>query len=94
VIYLDSSAVVKLVHLEAWTRELVSFLGGVDDVVRATAAAFEDGSMRTLDAIHLGTALVLMAESSQDLEAFVAYDRYLLSAAAAMDMPIHSPGQE
>lgn len=50
--------------------------------------------MRTLDAIHLGTALVLMAESSQDLEAFVAYDRRLLSAAAAMEMPIHSPGQE
>ena len=133
-IYLDSSAVVKLVHNEVGTAELVGWLrrhannplvssalvevevpralrryaptalAGVpavlarlyrveiDATIRATAAAFQDASLRSLDAIHLATAHLLRSESTETLEAFVAYDRRLLLAAAAIGMPVVSPG--
>lgn len=44
--------------------------------------------LRTLDAIHLATALVLKPE----LDAFVVYDRRLAAAAAALGLPVSSPG--
>lgn len=133
-IYLDSSAVVKLVHAEPGTRELVDWLSHqpttalvssalvevevprallrhapaalvgvpgvlsrlyrieIDATIRATAAAYSDPSLRTLDAIHLATAHLLMAESSEGLDAFVAYDQRLLAAAGVVGLPVGSPG--
>lgn len=44
--------------------------------------------LRALDAIHLATALSLGA----DLDAFIAYDRRLLTAAVAAGLPTLSPG--
>jgi uncharacterized protein len=64
----------------------------IDATIRATAAAFQDASLRSLDAIHLATAHLLRSESTETLEAFVAYDRRLLLAAAAIGMAVVSPG--
>lgn len=131
-IYLDSAAVVKLIHAENETAELVRWLGespgmpsvssaltevevaralrrrapaalvsmpaavaklvriDMDPVVRATAAAFQDPHLRSLDAIHLATALLLAADNA--LVAFVTYDKRLLAAAAEQGLPVASPG--
>lgn len=134
-IYLDSSAVVKLVRQETHSADLVTWLNhhhdefplisstlveievpralrraapqalaGVptalarlfrlelDATVRATAAAYTDPLLRSLDAIHLATAQVLTNESGTPLTAFVAYDHRLLAAAAAVGLPTISPG--
>ena len=45
-------------------------------------------TLRSLDAIHLATALTLREE----LEAFVAYDERLLTAASDLGLPVASPG--
>ena len=129
-IYLDAAAVVKLVHAEADTAALRTWLArkpesrrvssallevevarairrwsplaigriapvltGIDryDItvaVRSAAAAFAEPLLRSLDAIHLATALQLMAE----LEAFVSYDKRLLAAAEAVGLPVACPG--
>jgi predicted nucleic acid-binding protein len=64
----------------------------VDATVRATAAAYPDPTLRSLDAIHLATAQSLMGEPAASLEAFVTYDNRLLAAAAALGLPVASPG--
>ncbi|MDX6238897.1 MAG: uncharacterized protein QOG10_3712 [Kribbellaceae bacterium] len=61
----------------------------IDDLVRATAAAYDDPSIRSLDAIHLATADAVLGD---DLTAFVTYDRRLLAAATALGLPTTSPG--
>jgi len=66
----------------------------IDGTVRATAAAFSEPTLRSLDAIHVATAHVLAAESGADLVAFVTYDRRLLDSAKAAGLPVASPGQE
>jgi len=126
-LYLDSSAIVKLVVPEPETKALREFLrswpdrvssvvarievervarrlgGGavrrarsvlsrlalVDldaDVVRE-AAALEPPELRTLDAIHLATAISL----GRDLGAVCAYDARLGSAAAAKTIHVVAP---
>lgn len=132
-IYLDSSAVVKLVRREAQSRELVAWLAersdsalvssclvevevprairrydpaalagvpamiarlyrvDIDARIRARAAAYEDGLLSGLDAIHLATAEMLATET-HELEAVVAYDLRLLFAAAALEFSAVSPG--
>ncbi|MPZ64220.1 MAG: PIN domain-containing protein [Pseudonocardiaceae bacterium] len=128
-IYLDSSAVVKLVHEEPESVDLESWLSGddrplvtsvlteieveralrrsdpdalplvaevidglyrfdIDPAVRRTAARFAEPTLRTLDAVHLATAL----EFGADLDAFVCYDRRLLDAAIAEGIAVSSPG--
>jgi uncharacterized protein len=62
----------------------------LDGIVRATAAAFEDPVLRSLDAIHLATAFVLSTEDG--LTAFVTYDKRLLAAALEQGLPVASPG--
>jgi predicted nucleic acid-binding protein len=61
----------------------------IDDLVRATAAAYDDPSLRSLDAIHLATADAVLGD---DLTTFVSYDRRLLAAATALGLPTTSPG--
>ena len=128
-IYLDSAAVVKLVHAEAespalrdwlneraetgWTSsalvEIESFralaryapeaitrlhlvLEQIDMIdisprVRASAQTVRPVAIRSLDAIHLGTALGIR----RSLTSFVTYDKRLLDAAAAAGLPVNSP---
>ncbi len=126
-LYLDSSALVKLVAPEAESPALQAFLergpewvsstlafvelarasrirGGSsprraelilgrarllpinDDIVRS-AANLEPPRLRSLDAIHLATALVLEPE----LTAVVTYDTRMQEAAAALGMPVAAP---
>jgi uncharacterized protein len=128
-VYLDASAIVKLLVDEAGSADLAVYLAGrptcitsrisevevrravarsgapvegerVDAVFAALATRELDGSLaasagrlappalRTLDAIHLATALELVLE----LEAFVTYDQRLADAAAAAGIPTVAPG--
>src|SRR5579859_244038 len=129
-IYLDSSAVVKLVHAEpesaalrAWLderaetgwissvlAEIESFralaryapqavirlhpvLDQIDLIdmsprVRNLAQSVRPVTVRSLDAIHLGTALTVRG----GLTSFVSYDKRLLDAATAAGLPADSPG--
>jgi predicted nucleic acid-binding protein len=61
----------------------------IDDVVRTTAAAYAEPSLRSLDAIHLATADAVLGE---DLTAFVSYDRRLLATAERLGLPTAAPG--
>ncbi len=133
-IYLDSSAIVKLVRPEAESSALVEWLNTaahpaitstlaevevpralrrvaperlgevaavlarlarmeIDAPVRATAAAYVDAGLRSLDAIHLATADVLVA-AGKDVTAFVSYDVRQSAAAAAAGFRSHAPGRE
>lgn len=56
--------------------------------VLGDAARVAPASLRSLDAIHLASALLLRDE----LEAFVAYDEQLLDAASALGLRVASPG--
>jgi uncharacterized protein len=128
-IYLDSAAVVKLVHAEAESPALRAWLderaetGWVSSVlaeiesfralaryapeavarlhpvldqidlidmsprVRILAQTVGPVTVRSLDAIHLGTALSIR----RNLTSFVTYDKRLLDAATATGLPVGSP---
>ena len=128
-IYLDTSALVKLVVEEAETAALQRFVAQADprtlitsalsraELLRAaqrrdeltvqkarevldgvaeititealldSAGAMQPSTLRTLDAIHLATAMELGAE----LSVLVAYDTRLLAAARAASVPILTP---
>jgi len=128
-IYLDSAAVVKLVHTEpesaalrgwlderaetGWISsvltEIESFralalyapeaatrlpavldqidLIDLDQRIRMLARTVTPATVRSLDAIHLGTALHVRSA----LASFVTYDKRLLDAAQAAGLPIDSP---
>jgi len=64
-----------------------SSLLAIDTHVLDTAARLSPPSLRSLDAIHLASALQLRDE----LTAFVAYDDRLLAAASGLGMPVASP---
>lgn len=66
----------------------------IDATIRATAAAFAEPTLRSLDAIHLATAQVLANESGSTLIAFVTYDQRLLASARGAGLPTASPGQD
>ncbi len=128
-IYLDSAAVVKLVHAEPESQALRGWLderaetGWISSVlveiesfralaryapeaisrlpavldqidlidlaprIRSLAQAARPATVRSLDAIHLGTAL----HSRSGLTSFVTYDKRLLDAAQAAGLPVDSP---
>jgi len=130
VIYLDSSALMKLVRQEgetpalgAWLarrtdQEMVSSelarvevlgaarrVGGpamaearavvadldlirLDHAVQDIACDIGDPALRTLDALHLASALLL----AEELTAFVAYDHRLTDAARAAGLTVATPG--
>ncbi|ONI88368.1 VapC toxin family PIN domain ribonuclease [Saccharothrix sp. ALI-22-I] len=128
-IYLDTSALAKLVLTEAETPALSDWLDDRSEVPRVSSSlarvelvravrAEGDAAIRTatlvlveldempmttdlldaagalafplksLDAIHLASALRIRVH----LDAFVAYDKRLLTAADEMGLPIASPG--
>jgi uncharacterized protein len=55
--------------------------------IRILARAVEPATVRSLDAIHLGTA----QHFRSGLTSFVTYDKRLLDAAAAAGLPVDSP---
>ena len=55
--------------------------------VRILAQTVRPVTVRSLDAIHLGTAL----DIRRSLTSFVTYDKRLLDAAAAAGLPVNSP---
>ena len=127
-VYLDSSAILKLIVPEQETDELRGYLRRVgspvsseladvevrraarrrrghdprrlesvlDDVafveirpeILRLVGRLEPAELRTLDAIHLATALELEGE----LEALVTYDRQMLAGARVLGLPVASPG--
>ena len=62
----------------------------IDDGILEQAARLEPPVLRTLDAVHLATAMVL----GGDLAGFVAYDHQLLVAARAQGLEVVAPGLE
>ena len=128
-VYLDSSALVKLIVREPESAALARFLQGhservasalsltevpralgragfgaaerrrareiltrvalvdVDRRTLAAAAALDPPTLRTLEAIHLATALALR----EDLAALVTYDRWLAAAAKRADIEALAP---
>ncbi len=63
----------------------------VDETVLATAAAYSDPMLRTLDAIHLASCQTLVLEGLA-LTALVTYDKRLLAAAAEAGLATAAPG--
>jgi hypothetical protein len=128
-IYLDSAAIVKLVHAEAESAALRAWLDDrtdtgwissvlaeiesfralaryapeaaarlpavldqvdlipLDPPVRILAQAPRPATVRSLDAIHLGTAL----HTRHVLTSFITYDKRLLDAALAAGLPAEAP---
>ena len=62
----------------------------LDQRIRMLARAVTPVTVRSLDAIHLGTAL----HSRPSLTSFVTYDKRLLEAAKATGLPVDSPTQQ
>lgn len=58
--------------------------------VRATAGAYAEPTMRSLDAIHLATA-ELLVNSGRQLRAFVTYDKRLAAVAEEAALPVVAP---
>ena len=128
-VYLDSSAIVKLVIREAETSALLSFLAGhterassslarvevhralrrarssdaerrratdvlarialvrIDDDILEAAAEVEPAELRSLDAIHLATALSI----HEELVALVSYDDRFAAAAKRHGLKVLAP---
>ncbi|MGH2466718.1 MAG: type II toxin-antitoxin system VapC family toxin [Candidatus Limnocylindrales bacterium] len=60
----------------------------IDDRILDAAGLLEPGIVRTLDAIHLATALAL----GDDLEAIVTYDQRMVDGARLLGLPVVSVG--
>jgi predicted nucleic acid-binding protein len=59
----------------------------LDPRIRILAQTVEPATVRSLDAVHLGTAL----HSRSGLSSFVTYDKRLLDAAQMAGLPVNSP---
>lgn len=64
----------------------------MDHTVRATAAAYTDHGLRTLDALHLATAQLL--DGTDEELTLVTYEHRLLESAAQLGFATASPGQD
>ncbi|MEU1615935.1 type II toxin-antitoxin system VapC family toxin [Streptomyces sp. NPDC005722] len=64
----------------------------IDATVRATASAYGDPLLRSLDSIHLATAQLLADQVGADPLVFVTYDRRLLKAAQDLGLTAEAPG--
>ena len=74
-----------IAHLDAVLETFVTV--ELDSVVARRAALLAPSTLRTLDAIHLATAIALGPE----LDAFVTYDDRLADAARAVGLPVVRP---
>jgi hypothetical protein len=69
-------------------RELAAVqLVRIDDALLDRAVALDPPRLRSLDAIHLATALTLGA----DLGVVITYDARMVEAATALGLPVSSP---
>lgn len=70
-------------------RDLLATLTllAIDDDVLTAAANLEPATLRTLDAIHVASAIRLGSE----LDALVTYDRRMIEAAERIGLPVASP---
>ncbi len=69
-------------------RQLASIhLLRLDQAILDRAAALEPGSLRSLDALHLASALAL----GEQLGALLTYDRRMIEGAMAIGIPATSP---
>lgn len=66
--------------------EAVALLPIGDDILEA-AGVIAPGPLRSLDAIHLATAL----QFASDLDAVVTYDQRMIEAAERLGLPVASP---
>ena len=62
----------------------------LDASIRATAAAYVDTSLRSLDAIHVATVEMLLASNKQ-VTALVTYDKRVAAAANAAGLNVVAP---
>jgi predicted nucleic acid-binding protein len=60
---------------------------GIDDRILDAAGTLEPRVLRTLDAIHLATAMAV----GEDLDIIVSYDERMLEAANAMGLSTATP---
>ena len=74
-----------IAHLDAVLDTFVTL--ELDAVVARRAASLAPSTLRTLDAIHLATAIALLPE----LDAFVTYDDRLAEAARNLGLPVVRP---
>lgn len=80
-------------HLDPDAMELVRDglrrvdLIGIDDRILDVAGSLEPTTLRTLDAIHLATALFV----GDDLDAIVTYDSRMIDAARSLGLKVASP---
>ncbi len=80
---------------EQYAVDARAFLVGVsllplDDGVLAEAAAIDPAELRSLDALHLATALSIQDE----IGAFLAYDERLIAAAISRGFTVRSPVED
>lgn len=61
----------------------------ISDPIVESACRLDPPVLRSLDAIHLASALLL----GDELEGIVTYDRRLANAARELGVPVFSPGQ-
>lgn len=61
----------------------------LDRAVQDLASDIDDPPLRTLDALHLVSAMLL----HEELTAFVAYDHRLVAAAQSAGLGVATPGQ-
>lgn len=76
-------------HIESRRVQVLAAMELVElgEVVGRLAAGIGPESLRTLDAIHLATAVRMLP----DVDAFVTYDGRLAAAARAMGLPVIQP---
>ncbi|CAN5647406.1 type II toxin-antitoxin system VapC family toxin [soil metagenome] len=72
-------------HLESVLRSVVTV--GLGQTTVRSASLVAPARLRTLDAIHLATAIALAG----DLDAFVTYDDRLAEAARSVGLPVVRP---
>ncbi len=71
-------------HLLLAGLDTIPLVEHVADIAQTTGSL----TLRTLDAIHLASALAV----GDELSAFCCYDRRLLEAAGDAGLPVHAPG--
>lgn len=99
-----SSVLIEVELLRATRRSAPSRLDHAAEVLRgigvvtlsssviSRASGYHNPDLRSLDAIHLASAEHIVSVTDKMLEAFVAYDERLLTAARGAGLPVATPG--
>lgn len=75
----------RLAQVDVLLREVE--IVGVDDAVIESAGRLPDPGLRSVDAIHLATALLIR----EDVDALLTYDDRLAQAARSHGLPVAAP---